>query len=40
MLWLAARAALGAGGIPEVAATYHRPISSTAADMMLLEPAA
>ena len=40
MLWLAARAALGAGGVREVAATYHIPISNTAAGMMLLEPAA
>lgn len=38
MLWLAARAALGAGGVREVAATYHIPISNTAAGMMLLEP--
>ena len=48
MLWLAARAALGTGGgsgdgavrVREVAATYHIPISNTAAGMMLLEPAA
>jgi len=39
MLWLAARAALGSGGVREVAATYHIPISNTAAGMMLLEPA-
>jgi protocatechuate 4,5-dioxygenase, beta chain len=42
VLWLAARAALGAGsagGVREVAATYHIPISNTAAGMMLLEPA-
>ena len=42
MLWLAARAALGTGsgpgGVREVAATYHIPISNTAAGMMLLEP--
>ena len=43
--WLTARAILGAGsggedvGIREVAATYHVPISNTAAGMMLLEPA-
>ena len=44
MLWLAARATLGSGsgtaGVREVAATYHIPISNTAAGMMLLEPAA
>ena len=44
MLWLAARAALGAGvgagPVREVAASYHIPISNTAAGMMLLEPAA
>ncbi len=40
MLWLAARATLGAGGVHEVAETYHIPISNTAAGMMLLEPAA
>jgi protocatechuate 4,5-dioxygenase, beta chain len=39
MLWLAARAALGARA-REVAATYRIPISNTAAGMMLLEPAA
>lgn len=44
ILWLTARAALGAGsggdvGVREVAATYHVPISNTAAGMMLLEPA-
>ena len=45
ILWLTARAVLGAGnggedvGIREVAATYHVPISNTAAGMMLLEPA-
>jgi Catalytic LigB subunit of aromatic ring-opening dioxygenase len=39
MLWLAARAALGTGGVREVAAAYHLPISDTAAGMMLLEPA-
>jgi hypothetical protein len=44
-LWLTARAALGAGsgggdvGVREVAATYHVPISNTAAGIMLLEPA-
>jgi len=38
ILWLAARAALGAGKAREVAATYHIPISNTAAGMMLLEP--
>jgi protocatechuate 4,5-dioxygenase beta chain len=38
MMWLAARAALGSGGVREVAATYHIPISNTAAGMMLLEP--
>lgn len=42
ILWLTARAALGAGsgisGVHEVAATYHVPISNTAAGMMLLEP--
>jgi protocatechuate 4,5-dioxygenase, beta chain len=37
ILWLAARAALG-GGAREVAATYHIPISNTAAGLMLLEP--
>jgi protocatechuate 4,5-dioxygenase, beta chain len=47
MLWLAARAALSAartefpaGDARAVAATYHIPISNTAAGMMLLEPAA
>jgi protocatechuate 4,5-dioxygenase beta chain len=40
ILWLTARAALGAGGVREVAANYHIPISNTAAGMMLLEPAA
>jgi protocatechuate 4,5-dioxygenase beta chain len=40
MLWLAARAALGGSGVREVAATYHVPISNTAAGMMLLEPTA
>ena len=45
ILWLTARAALGAGsgggdvGVREVAATYHVPISNTAAGMMLLERA-
>jgi protocatechuate 4,5-dioxygenase, beta chain len=43
ILWLTARAAAGAGsgvsGVHEVAATYHVPISNTAAGMMLLEPA-
>jgi protocatechuate 4,5-dioxygenase beta chain len=45
ILWLTARAVLGAGsgggdvGVCEVAATYHVPISNTAAGMMLLEPA-
>jgi protocatechuate 4,5-dioxygenase beta chain len=44
ILWLTARAVLGAGsggdvGVREVAATYHVPISNTAAGMMLLEPA-
>ena len=45
ILWLTARAVLGAGsggedvGIREVAATYHVPISNTAAGLMLLEPA-
>jgi hypothetical protein len=44
ILWLTARA-LGAGsgggdvGVREVAATYHVPISNTAACIMLLEPA-
>jgi hypothetical protein len=38
ILWLTARAALGAGEAREVAATYHIPISNTAAGMMLLEP--
>jgi protocatechuate 4,5-dioxygenase beta chain len=38
ILWLTARAALGAGKAREVAATYHIPISNTAAGMMLLEP--
>jgi protocatechuate 4,5-dioxygenase, beta chain len=44
ILWLTARAVLGAGsgdgdvGVHEVAATYHVPISNTAAGMMLLEP--
>jgi protocatechuate 4,5-dioxygenase beta chain len=38
LMWLAARAALGTGGVREVAATYHIPISNTAAGMMLLEP--
>lgn len=42
ILWLTARAVLGAGtggaGVREVAATYHIPISNTAAGMMLLEP--
>jgi len=42
ILWLTARAVLGAGtggaGVREVAATYHVPISNTAAGMMLLEP--
>ena len=40
ILWLTARAALGTGRVHEVAATYHVPISNTAAGMMLLEPAA
>lgn len=40
ILWLTARAALGPGGVREVAANYHVPISNTAAGMMLLEPAA
>ena len=40
ILWLTARAALGTGAVREVAATYHVPISNTAAGMMLLEPAA
>jgi protocatechuate 4,5-dioxygenase beta chain len=40
ILWLAARAALGTGKAREVAATYHIPISNTAAGMMLLEPVA
>ena len=45
ILWLTARAVLGAGnggdavGVREVAATYHVPISNTAAGLMLLEPA-
>lgn len=39
ILWLTARAALGAGA-REIAANYHVPISNTAAGMMLLEPAA
>jgi protocatechuate 4,5-dioxygenase, beta chain len=41
ILWLTARAVLGGGdvGVREVAATYHVPISNTAAGMMLLEPA-
>jgi len=45
ILWLTARAVLGAGSggedvrVREVAATYHVPISNTAAGMMLLEPA-
>jgi protocatechuate 4,5-dioxygenase beta chain len=45
VLWLTARAALGAGsgggdvGVREVAATYHVPISNTATGIMLLEPA-
>jgi protocatechuate 4,5-dioxygenase beta chain len=30
---------MGTGGVREVAATYHIPISNTAAGMMLLEPA-
>ena len=38
ILWLTARAALGTGKAREVAATYHIPISNTAAGMMLLEP--
>ncbi len=41
MLWLAARAALTAGGpgaVREVTSTYHVPISNTAAGLMLLEP--
>jgi len=38
LMWLAARAALGAGA-REVARSYHIPISNTAAGMMLLEPA-
>ena len=44
ILWLTARAVLGAGlgggdvDVREVAATYHVPISNTAAGMMLLEP--
>jgi protocatechuate 4,5-dioxygenase beta chain len=36
ILWLTARATLG--GVREVAANYHIPISNTAAGMMLLEP--
>ena len=44
ILWLTARAVLDGGsggvGVREVAATYHVPISNTAAGMMLLEPAA
>ena len=40
ILWLTARAALGTGKAREVAATYHIPISNTAAGMMLLEPVA
>jgi len=40
ILWLTARAALGTGAVREVAATYHVPISNTAAGMMLLEPTA
>ncbi len=39
LLWLTARAALGAGA-REITANYHIPISNTAAGMMLLEPAA
>ncbi len=45
ILWLTARAVLGAAkggdavGVREIAATYHVPISNTAAGMMLLEPA-
>jgi protocatechuate 4,5-dioxygenase, beta chain len=42
ILWLTARAVLdggsGGAGVREVAATYHVPISNTAAGMMLLEP--
>lgn len=38
ILWLTARATLGAAR--QFAATYHVPISNTAAGMMLLEPAA
>jgi protocatechuate 4,5-dioxygenase, beta chain len=38
IIWLAARAALG-GGAREVTASYHIPISNTAAGVMLLEPA-
>jgi protocatechuate 4,5-dioxygenase beta chain len=37
VMWLAARAALGAGA-REVARNYHIPISNTAAGLMLLEP--
>jgi protocatechuate 4,5-dioxygenase, beta chain len=40
ILWLTARAALGTEKAREVAATYHIPISNTAAGMMLLEPVA
>jgi protocatechuate 4,5-dioxygenase, beta chain len=40
ILWLTARAVLGTGPVHELAATYHVPISNTAAGMMLLEPAA
>jgi protocatechuate 4,5-dioxygenase beta chain len=36
LLWLTARATLG--GVRELAANYHVPISNTAAGMMLLEP--
>jgi hypothetical protein len=39
VLWRAALGAGSGGGVREVAATYHIPISNTAAGMMLLEPA-
>jgi protocatechuate 4,5-dioxygenase, beta chain len=38
LMWLAARAALGAGA-RQVTANYHIPISNTAAGLLVLEPA-
>ncbi len=39
LMWLAARAALGAGPVKRVHRNYHIPISNTASGLLVLEPA-